>query len=168
VEAQDLRSRSSAAPLTVQVAALVAALLILVGMIASGCSLRTTVTRPTTPTTVAPVVTSITEAGPGYTDVTAEQARELIDTTRDLVILDVSSMYSEGHLPGAVNYYLGDGTLEAALPSLDKTVPYLVYCQGEAGSIPGVELLVKSGFTTVYRLAGDYPGWADAGYPTEK
>ena len=62
----------------------------------------------------------IPEATPGaYTDLTPEQAKQLIDTTPDLVVLDVSPKYAEGHLPGAINYYFGDGSLEAAIPTLD-------------------------------------------------
>jgi rhodanese-related sulfurtransferase len=146
-------------------AAAVAVLLLLVVMAAAGCSLETI---ETTAATSTPIATSTTEAGPGYTDVSPQQAKELMATTPDLVILDVSSMFSEGHLPGAVNYFMGDGTLDRALSSLDKTVPYLVYCQGDEGSLPGAELLVDSGFVTVYRLVGNYPGWVDAGYPVEK
>jgi len=56
----------------------------------------------------------------GYIDLTAQEAKDLIDTTPDLVIIDVSPHYAEGHIPGAVNYYIGDGSLDDAIPSLDK------------------------------------------------
>ena len=43
-----------------------------------------------------------------HTDVTAEQARELIDSTDDLIIVDVREPYEYdgdgGHIPGALNY----------------------------------------------------------------
>jgi len=111
----------------------------------------------------------IPAATPGaYTDLTPEQAKQLIDTTPDLVILDVSPKYAEGHLPGAINYYFGDGSLEAAIPTLDQSVPYLVYCHVDSVAIAGAEALVDAGFPTVYRLAGNYSGWVDAGYPVEK
>jgi rhodanese-related sulfurtransferase/predicted small secreted protein len=108
-------------------------------------------------------------ATPGaYTDLTPEQAKQLIDTTPDLVILDVSPKYAEGHLPGAINHYIGDGSLEAAIPTLDQSVPYLVYCHFDSASIPGAQALVDAGFPTVYRLEGNYSAWVDAGYPVEK
>ena len=108
-------------------------------------------------------------ASPGaYTDLTAQQAAELIDSTPGLVIIDVSPNYAEGHLPGAVNYYLGDGSLEKAIPGLDKDAPYLVYCHVDSVSISGAQALVDAGFTTVYRLQGNYAAWVDAGYPVEK
>ncbi len=111
----------------------------------------------------------IPEAVPGaYTDLNPEQAKQLIDTMPDLVVIDVSLHYDEGHLPGAVHYYLADGSLEAAIPSLDKEVPYLVYCHVDRVAIAGAQALVDAGFPTVYRLEGNYSAWVDAGYPVEK
>ena len=103
----------------------------------------------------------------GYTDVTAMEAKELIDTTPDLVVIDVSPYYDQGHLPGAINYYIGDGSLDEAIPSLDKNKEYLVYCHVDSASISGAEKLVDAGFSPVYRLKGNYQAWVDAGYPIE-
>ena len=103
----------------------------------------------------------------GYTDVTAAEAKELTDTNPDLIVIDVSPHYDDGHLPGAINYYLGDGSLDAAIPSLDKNKDYLVYCHVDSVSISGAQKLVDAGFETVYRLEGNYQAWVDAGYPVE-
>jgi rhodanese-related sulfurtransferase len=103
----------------------------------------------------------------GYTDVTAAEAKELIDTNPDLIVIDVSPHYDDGHLPGAINYYLGDGSLDAAIPTLDKNKDYLVYCHVDSVSINGAKKLVDAGFETVYRLEGNYQAWVDAGYPVE-
>jgi rhodanese-related sulfurtransferase len=111
----------------------------------------------------------IPEAKPGaYTDLTPALAKQLIDTTPDLTIIDVSPHYDEGHLPGAVHYYLGDNSLANAIPTLDKNAPYLVYCHVDSASISGAQALVDAGFTRVYRLAGNYSAWLDAGYPVER
>jgi rhodanese-related sulfurtransferase len=104
---------------------------------------------------------------PTYTDLSPMEAKELIDTTPDIVIIDVSPKYSEGHLPGAINYYLGDGSLDEAIPTLDKTKTYLVYCHVDSVSIEGASKLVEAGFDNVYRLEGNYAAWVDAGYPVE-
>jgi len=104
----------------------------------------------------------------GYIDVSPEEAYELIETKPDLVVIDVSPHYDNGHLPGAVHYYLGDGSLDAAIPSLDKTKPYLVSCHVDSVAIQGAEKLVAAGFSTVYRLEGNYGAWVAAGYPIEK
>ena len=103
-----------------------------------------------------------------YIDVDAEEAKELIDTTPDLIIIDVSPNYDDGHLPGAVNYYLGNGSLDEAIPNLNKSRAYLVYCHVDSVSISGAEKLVDAGFEKVYRLEGNYQAWVDAGYPVEK
>jgi rhodanese-related sulfurtransferase len=108
------------------------------------------------------------EAKTGYIDVTPAKAKELIDTVTDLVIIDVSPKYAEGHLPKAINYYAGDGSLDKAIPTLDKNKPYLVYCHVDSVSILGAQKLVDAGFRPVYRLQGNYSAWVDAGYPVEK
>jgi rhodanese-related sulfurtransferase len=106
------------------------------------------------------------EAG-SYTDISAAEAKQLIDGDPEVVIIDVSPAYAAGHLPGAVNYYLGDGSLDAAIPTLDENATYLVYCHAEGPSRQGAQKLVDAGFTYVYRLEGDYGAWVAAGYPTE-
>lgn len=103
----------------------------------------------------------------GYMDITASEAKELIDTKPELIIIDVSPNYDAGHIPGAINYYIGNGSLDAAIPSLDKNKEYLVYCHVDSASISGAEKLVDAGFTKVYRLEGNYQAWVDAGYPIE-
>ena len=102
-----------------------------------------------------------------YIDVTAAEAKELINNTPELIIIDVSPNYENGHIPDAVNYYIGDGSLDAAIPTLDKTIPYLVYCHVDSASISGAQKLIDAGFTTVYRLEGNYQAWVNAGYEIE-
>jgi adenylyltransferase/sulfurtransferase len=108
------------------------------------------------------------ETKPGYIDVSPSEAKGLIDNNPDLIILDVSPAYDRGHLPGAINYYIGDGSLDNAIPSLDRNAMYLVYCHVDSASIGGAQKLIDAGFTNVYRLEGNYRAWVDAGYPTEK
>ncbi|MFC2050397.1 rhodanese-like domain-containing protein [Chloroflexota bacterium] len=103
-----------------------------------------------------------------YMDVTPAEAKDLIDNNPDLIVIDVSPHYAEGHLPGAVHYYLGDGSLDEAIPMLDKDKTYLVYCHVDSVAIQGAQKLVDAGFKNVYRLEGNYRAWVDAGYPIEK
>ena len=102
-----------------------------------------------------------------YTDISSAEAKQMIDENQDLIVIDVSPAYEAGHLPGAVNYYLGDGSLDAAIPMLDKNATYLVYCHSESASRQGAQKLVDAGFMNVYRLEGEYGAWVDAGYPIE-
>ena len=107
------------------------------------------------------------ENGATYIDISAEKAKNLIDTNPDLIVIDVSPQYDNGHLPGAVHYYLGDGSLDAAIPSLDPNGEYLVYCHIDSVAIAGAQKLIDAGFTKVYRLEGNYGAWIAAGYPIE-
>ena len=63
-----------------------------------------------------------------YVDITVKEAYELIRTEESLIILDVSNRYEQGHIPNAINYYVGDGSLDTAIPTLDPDDTYLVYC----------------------------------------
>ena len=107
-------------------------------------------------------------AAGSYIDVTPAEAKDLIDNNPDLIIIDVSPHYASGHLPGAVHYYLGDGSLDKAIPTLDRSKTYLVYCHVDSVAIQGAQKLVDAGFKNVYRLEGNYAAWVDAGYPIEK
>ncbi len=100
-----------------------------------------------------------------YKDITPAEAKELIDTTPDLIIIDVSPNFNQGHLPGAVNYYLGDGSLDDAIPTLDKN-KHIWFTASVA--IQGAKKLIDAGFTNVYRLEGNYEAWVAAGYSVEK
>jgi rhodanese-related sulfurtransferase len=103
-----------------------------------------------------------------YVDVTPAEAKALIDENPDLIIIDVSPAYALGHLPGAVNYPVGDGSLDHAIPGLDRDAAYLVYCHSDAPAISGAQKLVDAGITEVYRLEGNYAAWVNAGYLVEK
>jgi len=102
-----------------------------------------------------------------YMDVTSFEAKELIMSNPDLIIIDVSPNYDMGHLPGAINYYVGDGSLDEAIPTLDSMGTYLVYCHFDSASRAGAQKLVDAGFESVYRLTDHFSGWVDAGYSVE-
>ena len=103
-----------------------------------------------------------------YMDVSAQEAKELIDNTPGIIIVDVSPAYANGHLPNAINYYFGDGSLDNALPTLDKEATYLVYCHVDSASRIGAQKFIDAGFKNVYRLESHYSGWVEAGYPIEE
>jgi rhodanese-related sulfurtransferase len=102
----------------------------------------------------------------GYSDVTAQEARSLKHASEGkLIIIDLSSTYDEGHLPMAINIPLDN--LDAKIPTLDKSKPYLVYSNTDDASSAGATKLVNAGFSPVYRLKGNYASWVAAGYPAE-
>ena len=101
-----------------------------------------------------------------YRDVSPQQAKRLMEKYPDIKIIDVSGIYEKGHIPGAVNYYIGDGTFDEALESLDKKDRYLVYYHTTKPSITAAEKLHSAGFKRVYRLKGNYFAWVQAGFET--
>lgn len=103
-----------------------------------------------------------------YMDVEPQEALKLMLETPDLMTIDVSPAYAMGHLPKAINYPVGDGSLDKAIPMLHVTKTYLVYCHADGPSISGSQKLVDAGFKKVYRVIGNYKAWVDVGYPIEK
>ncbi|MEX0847319.1 MAG: rhodanese-like domain-containing protein [Ilumatobacteraceae bacterium] len=72
----------------------------------------------------------------------------------DTIIIDVRTPdeFAEGHLEGALNHNVEDGTLEAALVGLDADDEYIVYCRSGRRSAIAVELMRSKGFDTVTDL----------------
>ena len=79
------------------------------------------------------------------------------------IIIDVRATdeFAAGHLDGAVNYNVEDGTLEQALPSLDPNANYVVYCRSGRRSAIAVDLMKENGFTQIADL-GSLEDAADA------
>jgi len=79
------------------------------------------------------------------------------------IIIDVRTTeeFAAGHLDGAVNYNVEDGTLEQALPSLDPNANYVVYCRSGRRSAIAVDLMKENGFTQIADL-GSLEDAADA------
>jgi rhodanese-related sulfurtransferase len=79
-----------------------------------------------------------------HTDVTPVEARELIDSTADLVVVDVRepSEYCDavGHVPGALNYPLNSGALQARYAELPTDAPILVVCRSGGAQQRGRQL----------------------------
>ncbi|HUT47590.1 MAG TPA: rhodanese-like domain-containing protein, partial [Sedimentisphaerales bacterium] len=93
-----------------------------------------------------------------HTDVTAEQARELIDSTDDLIVVDVRepSEYcdTKGHIPGALNYPWYSGVLEAQYGELPMDGPVLVVCGSGSRSNRAADFLDSKDFSMVYDMLG--------------
>jgi rhodanese-related sulfurtransferase len=102
-----------------------------------------------------------------YVDVTAPQAKKIMNDMVNLIIVDVSAEYNQGHIPGSLNYVLADGSLDLVAPILEKTKTYLVYARTDEESTAGAQKLIDLGLEKVYRLAGNFQAWVDAGYDVE-
>ena len=98
----------------------------------------------------------------GYTQISAQQAKEVMDQQPDAVILDVREQgeYDAGHIPGAVLLPVGsiDGeTAAEAIPT--QNTPVLVYCRSGNRSKTASAALAQLGYTQVYEFGGiqDWP-----------
>ena len=93
-----------------------------------------------------------------HTDVTPQQARYLIGSTPDLVVVDVREPYeycgAGGHIPAALNYPLSSGVLETRYEELPANGPILVVCQSGARSHVAANFLDSMRFTIVYDMMG--------------
>lgn len=96
-----------------------------------------------------------------YVNITAQQAKEIMDTQKDYIILDTRTQeeYDEGHIPGAILIPY-DEILEKAEGVLtDKDQLILVYCRSGRRSKLAAEDLVKLGYTNIKEFGGiiDWP-----------
>jgi rhodanese-related sulfurtransferase len=98
-----------------------------------------------------------------HTDVTAEQARELIDSTDDLIVVDVREPHeyhgTGGHIPGALNYPFNSGVLQAQYEELPIDGPILVVCRSGGRSNRAANFLDSIVFSMVYDMLGGMSAW---------
>lgn len=91
-----------------------------------------------------------------YKKITAEQAKNIMDTEQDVVILDVrtESEYNSGHIPQAIllpDYEIKDRA-EQVIPDKDKKI--LVYCRSGNRSKNAAKELISIGYKNVYDFGG--------------
>ena len=95
------------------------------------------------------------------TKITAEKAKEMIVSMKELVILDVRTQeeYEEGHIEGAI--LIPDYEIAAMAEDMltDKNATLLVYCRSGRRSALAAESLYELGYTSVYDFGGilDWP-----------
>jgi len=98
-----------------------------------------------------------------HTDVTPEQAHDLIDSVDGLIVVDVRepSEYCDarGHIPGAQNYPLNSGVLQARFEELPMDSPILVVCRSGGRSNQAANFLDSQGFSTIYDMTGGMNAW---------
>ena len=102
-----------------------------------------------------------------YMNITAEQAKEIMDSRQGYIILDTRTQeeYDESHIPGAILIPY-DEVLEKAEDVLpDKQQLILVYCRSGRRSKLAANDLVKLGYTNIKEFGGimDWPYEVEAG-----
>ena len=96
-----------------------------------------------------------------YVNITAQEAKKIMDTQTGYVILDTRTQeeYDEGHIPGAILIPYDELLQKAETVLTDKNQLILVYCRSGRRSKLAAEDLVKLGYTNIKEFGGiiDWP-----------
>ena len=96
-----------------------------------------------------------------YEMITAQQAKEIMDTQEGYVILDTRTEeeYEQGHIPGAIVISHEEIKEKAESVLTDKDQLILVYCRSGRRSKLAAQDLVELGYTNVKEFGGiiDWP-----------
>lgn len=96
-----------------------------------------------------------------YVSITVTEAKELMDSAEDYIILDVraQSEYDEGHIPGAMLIPDTEIAQRAEKELPDKEQLILVYCRSGRRSKLASEALAQMGYSNVREFGGiiDWP-----------
>ena len=96
-----------------------------------------------------------------YLNISAQEAKKIMDSETGYVILDVRTEeeFAEGHIPGAI--LIPDYEIEAKAEQIltDKNQLILVYCRSGRRSKIASEALVSLGYTNIREFGGiiDWP-----------
>ena len=101
------------------------------------------------------------DQGAVYVNITAEEAKEIMDSEEGYIILDVRTQeeYDQGHIPGAIVISHEEIAEKAEEVLTDKDQLILVYCRSGRRSKLAAEALVELGYTNIKEFGGiiDWP-----------
>ncbi len=108
------------------------------------------------PTITTDTTENATNNSPCYEQISGEEAKRLIETERDYIIIDARTdeEFNEGHIEGAIlipEYEIGERA-ENELP--DKNQLILVYCRSGRRSKIASQALADLGYTNVKEFGG--------------
>lgn len=96
-----------------------------------------------------------------YMNISAREAKEIMDTTEGYIILDVRTQeeYDESHIPNAILIPDTEIAEKAEEILTDKDQMLLVYCRSGRRSKLAAETLVELGYTNIREFGGiiDWP-----------
>ena len=99
--------------------------------------------------------------GAVYVNITAEEAKQIMDSEEGYIILDVRTQeeYDQGHIPGAIVISHEKISEKAEEVLTDKDQLILVYCRSGRRSKIAAEALVELGYTNIKEFGGiiDWP-----------
>ena len=91
-----------------------------------------------------------------YQTINAEEAKAIIDTEEDIVILDVRTKteFDAGYIPNAMLIPDAELKEEVEMRIPDKDTKILIYCRSGNRSAKSAKLLVEMGYTNVFDFGG--------------
>ena len=94
-------------------------------------------------------------------NITAEEAKEIMDSQEGYIILDVRTQeeYDESHIPGAILIPNTEIEARAEKELTDKDQLILIYCRSGRRSKLAAEALMELGYTNIKEFGGiiDWP-----------
>ncbi|AGA65965.1 rhodanese domain-containing protein [Brachyspira pilosicoli P43/6/78] len=101
----------------------------------------------------------------GYKNVNIEKAIKLVNSSTNLVILDVRTReeYLSGNIPNAINIDVLSQDFKSKIDMLDKNKEYLIYCRSGNRSTIASSIMSTNGFLNIYNLQNiTYQDFANA------
>lgn len=113
----------------------------------------------------------ITEAKNQAGEMAPKQLKEMIDTEKKVIVLDVreENQRAEGEIYASSTMAITRGNLEFEVLNKikDKNVVIVTYCRGGSRGALAAQTLKKLGYINATNLKGGLKGWAQEGYPIE-
>ena len=96
------------------------------------------------------------DRGAVYVNITAEEAKQIMDTEEGYIILDARTQeeYDQGHIPGAIVISHEEIAEKSEDVLTDKDQLILVYCRSGRRSKIAAEALVELGYTNIKEFGG--------------
>lgn len=97
------------------------------------------------------------EKSDGYTQISYEEAKKMMDEQEDIIILDVRTEkeFKGGYIKGAILFpsqEVNEETAAEKLPDKDQTI--LIYCSSGGRSKKVAQQLADMGYTSLYEFGG--------------
>lgn len=109
-------------------------------------------------------------SNPMIENVDVNKAAELLESNKDIVVLDVRTPeeFQSERIAGAVNIDYRAADFSEKLAALDKDKTYMVHCAAGGRSAKSRDIMEKAGFTSIYHMEGGMGAWLKEGKPVEK
>ncbi len=100
-------------------------------------------------------------------NINAKQAGELVQSNKELIILDVRTEgeFSGAHIKGAKHIDVKQPDFKEKVAKLDRTQTYLIHCKSGGRSKRALAIMKQLGFQHLYHLDSGLNGWKKEDLP---